>query len=385
MTADQDMNYPPRALVAIILTGIASVMTAGLKPILITLYIARAGLSQQTAGLILAAEMLAAAAGAALVSVFVVRLGWRRLALIGLLLLLVGDLACVAWPPLDALIAIRIVAGLGSGLAAGTMAAALSGTSAPDRWMGIYNGIALMILAAGFIVIPAVVVGADMRAAFVVLAATAVPALLTLGWFPRRPDVPQSNDARAPTTVLPRGSVVLLAGILFYYLALGGVYPFLAEIGRRSGWDVREVGFILSASQIVGAGGSFLPALLGVRIGRGTALIIAIGAAIAALMALLIGDPVIFAIAANLFVGASMMTFAYAMGLVGLLDPLGRVAGLAFAVQVLCLGAGPAWAGFVVGHFGSVVLILVCTLFAAAALFTLVPMAFRQQRQAVAA
>lgn len=368
-------------LVAVLLTGIASVMTAGLKPILITLYITRTGLDQSLAGFILTAEMLSAAAGAALVSALVISLGRRRLALIGLLLLLFGDVACVTGPSIAPLVVLRAISGLGAGFAAGTMAAALSGTTTPERWMGIYNGIALALIAAVFLVVPAVVDAWGMRAVFAGLAATTLPAIGMLRFFPQSaPAAPA--DGEPPRVGLPTGATATLLGIFCYYAALGGTWPFMAEIGRGAGWDVPGVSKVLSLAQLAGAAGSFLPALLGARLRRGPALVLAIGTATLALTGLATGDKLIFAFAAPMFVGASMMLFAYVMGVVATIDPVGRVAGLAFATQTVCLGAGPAWAGVTFAKLGGGALIAICIGFAILSLVALAPIAFRQQRRA---
>lgn len=383
-------RYPSDALAAVILTGIASVMTAGLKPILVTLYITQAGLDVRVAGFVLAAEMLSAALGALLVSTLVVRFGMRRLALFGLVLLLAGDLLCAFPRDVTLLLILRAIAGLGAGFAAGAMACALSGGPLPERNMGLYNGIALTLIAVAFLIIPALAASWGMKAIFIGLAATTVPALALLSRFPDRPlsegSAPNARMVKigiAPSFSLTQ-SLRVLVGIALFYIALGGIWPLMAEIGRSTGLTIFQTSLVLSAAQAAGALGSFSPRFLIGRVKRSSALFFAIVGAIAALGLLLTFDPLIFIIAVPIFIGTAMMFFAYVMGVVATIDPVGRTAGIAIAVQTLCLGAGPAWASVLAANAGYLPLLFVAIGSLLLTLLIIPALARRQESDAAA-
>jgi predicted MFS family arabinose efflux permease len=364
------------AIASVFLLGISAVMVAGLKPLLVTLYITRFGFSTTHTGLVVAAEM--GAASLATIGVAALRPAWRRsLALGGLLLLLGSDLLSTLRLGIVGFAAVRTLAGIGEGAAAGVMAATIAGMRSPDRLMGAYNGLALIVLAGAFPAIPNLVDAYGMRAVFVGLAATTLPALALLAWFPQSGGGVVASRA---DTKLPWGQAWLaLLGTASFYLALGGLWPFISEIGRAAGIDTAHVAATLGVAQLAGAAGSFVPALLGQSCGRTAPLALAVAASVAAVAALaILGAGGCFVWAVPLFLGSAMMVFAYLMGVMAGVDPGGRVSGYSISIQTLGLGLGPVWGGLLATRFGVQAILLVALACLPLSLCFLVPLALRQ-------
>jgi predicted MFS family arabinose efflux permease len=327
--------------------------------------------------------MIAAALATAAISLLQRRFTRRHIALVGLLLLLAGDIASTQRLDIFGFGLVRVLAGIGEGTAAGVMAATISGMSAPDRLMGTYNGLAMIILAAAFLAAPVLVSHWGMAAVFIALAATTLPALLFNNRYPDSPAARIEGAGRtAPTPPLAVGPAALaLAGTASFYLALGGIWPFMGEVGRHHGLSTDQVARVLSLSQIAGAAGSFLPALVGRRLGRTLPLAGATLGATIAVVALMAPSGGAYGWAAPLFMGCAMLFFAYLMGVIAGVDPLGRVASLSFAIQTVGLGIGPAWAGLTVARFGDAGALWVGAISIPACMLFLGPLARGQDRR----
>ena len=336
-------------VMAVFLVGISSVMVAGLKPMLVTLYITHLQLSTSVAGYTLAAEMIAATLGAAAVSFLLRRAKARGLAFIGLIVMCVSDLTSMTIVNLPTLVLVRIVAGFSTGLTAGVMAATIAGMRSPDRLMGAYNTIALLVLAVAFAIVPGLAERFGIGAVFLGLAATTLPALSLIRFFPLgaalRSGVASGSLALPPMP--KRETTIALLGTASFYFALGGLWPYMGEIGRQSGLSTGEVARVLGMSQIAAAAGSFVSVLVGQRFGRQIPVWIAVFLASASIIAMQFALTVagIFEWAAPVFLGGAMMLFGYLMGIISGVDAFGRVAALSFSVQTICFGLGPAWAG----------------------------------------
>jgi predicted MFS family arabinose efflux permease len=343
------------ALSSIFFVGISSVMVAGLKPMLVTLYVTKLQLSISLSGFILGAEMIGAACGAAAVSALIPRIRGRHLAFTAMLMMLCSDLVSTLSLQLVELVVVRVVAGLSAGLAAGVMVATLSGMRAPDRLMGLYNTIALLVLAVAFAVAPYLTELWGIKALFFGLAATTVPALLLCPWFPNH-NATTRHDNQAPSLppVPLRAATIGLLGTASFYLALGGLWPFMGEIGRHTGLSAQRVAQVLSAAQIAAAVGAVLPTIVGQRFGRQVPFAVAIGISTLGLVALLVcfGSPATFQWAAPVFLGGAMMQFGYLMGIMAGVDAFGRVSSLSISVQTAGFGFGPVCAGLLVTRAG---------------------------------
>lgn len=348
------LPLPLNSLCALILTGLSGLMVAGLKPMLVTLYITQFGYSTQVTGNILTAEMLSATVGAGAVAFLIKRIGRRNLARISLVLLLISDLTSMLPFGLGWLVSSRLVAGFSEGLAVSTMAATITGLSEPERLIGIYNTLSMLVFASAFVVAPLLASAWGMKAVFLALALmTVIPLALNRSF----PNAVQDSAARGqgPTAPVPlvRATLILLGTTAFYF-AWGGLWPFVGEIGRHAGLSTSEVGVVLSVSQLAGAGGSIITAIAGKRYGRALPIFICIGGTSLSVVALLATgvSVVAYTWAIPLFMGCAMMFLGYLMGLVAEVDAMGRVAGLVFAIQTIGLGIGPSWGAALISRHG---------------------------------
>jgi MFS family permease len=123
-------------------------LSFGIFPVLVDGLVRLAHLDAQQAGLCVTAEMIGQAVGAAGVLVLQRWLGSRSICTIALLLILLGNaLTTSATGSLAALLSMRAMAGIGSGLT-GICIGLFTTTRHPDRNFAIYNAAALVTCAA---------------------------------------------------------------------------------------------------------------------------------------------------------------------------------------------------------------------------------------------
>ena len=139
-----------------------------------------------------------------------------------------------------------------------------------------------------------------------------------------------------------------LAGLIFFCLAVGGVWNFIERMGDAAGFDARFVGYTLSGVSVVGVAGALTATWLSTRLGR----IIPFAAGIviiAVSFVLLYGLPSqnLFVMSAFLFKYGGWFISPYLLANMTTLDPSGRLITATNSVIAFGQGLGP----FVVGLF----------------------------------
>ncbi len=352
---------PAVAVVAVFLTGTAGVMVSGIKPILVAAYVSSMHLTEAHAGLLVGLDMAGATLGTFLVSWRLY--GWHRprTVAVSLMVLAAGNLLSISVNSFGTLALVRLVTGLGSGIAAGLMVAGITAMTSPDRRFGLYSVVTLVVAALATWLSGQLLQTYGVGAMFCALAALAVPPLLLSPWFPGSRNAPKrgGNPSIAERLDGP-GAALILMGTLLYYAAVGGVWAFMAQIGRARGLDAITVSNILGMSLLAGALGALVPFALRDRLGRALPISVSTLITLGCLLSLrLPGSAAAFAVAVGFFMFAWIAFFPYLMGLCSSFDSVGRLGALSLGAQNIGFAAGPTIGGLVIGHFGYPVLIAI--------------------------
>src|SRR5438552_17703897 len=147
-TASNPGGLDVRGLTAAVVLGTLGALTIMIVPGFVMLLGAQSGLDDQQLGYVASWEINATAAAIGFATFLVARLSWRQLALGGLLLLVLGSLLTGQCHTFSALVAARVVAGVGEGLAIAVAFAALGSSPNPDRAFGVYLVVGLSVSAA---------------------------------------------------------------------------------------------------------------------------------------------------------------------------------------------------------------------------------------------
>jgi len=144
-----------------------------------------------------------------------------------------------------------------------------------------------------------------------------------------------------------------MLALFIYETGQGGIWTYLAELGRGSGVDDRFYGDSMAVIQLVALSGSFLAIWIGDRFGSKWPIVLGIGLNVAAATALSYATkPIHFVILNVIWIGSYYFVVPYLLGLMARLDNLGRWAVAVDAMWWLGSAAGPPLAGMIVERSG---------------------------------
>lgn len=300
-------------------------------------------------GMIASAEMAGIAAATVFAAAICARVGYRRLAIAAIVLTALANLASIAIVDAGPFAALRVGAGLGSGLLISLGYALVGGAPNPDRWFGYLIMALLTYGALGVFALPALVGAVGVGGMFSVLAVLTLSGLLLRALLPERLDAAQESDEN--TRPHPSRVAVSLAAVAFYFLGQGAIWAFLSLIGEAGGLPAQKVANALTIAQIAGIAGAFA-ATYSLR--RPFAFLIVGSAATIIPLFFLTGEfsapaytinVTIFNCAANLMTPLLIAEVARLRGGPTLVQK-------AIAVQMICLAAAPAIIGRFIGASG---------------------------------
>lgn len=332
------------------------------------------GFTARSAGLVASMNVYGAALGA-LAAVFVVaRIRWKPAAL-GLLVALVCiDLLSTRVTAPGALMALRFVHGLVGGMLVGIGFAVIARTQSPDRTFGMLLVVQFGLGGLGLLFLPGLVPAFGAQVLFLALAAFSVCAAATLPFltdYPPQPQAPADETAR-PTSLArwaPLGAALM--AVFAFQAANMALAAYVIGLGRHYGLSLRFVSETLGAANWIGALGSVLVVVLGLRWGRLWPIALGVAVTVLGTLAFLRSDLAWVFVAANV-VTAIVWAFVipYLLGLCAAFDVGGRSATLAGFFSKLGLASGPALGATLLHetHFPRLVLISVAGLCASVAL-----------------
>ena len=342
----------PRALTAMAGLGVIGALgTFSFLPLVVSQAIAGLGLSPRAAGLLATAEMAAGGAATLLASFVVHRMDRRRLALFGLILIVVGSTISEGVSHFAVMALGRVVTGLGEGALIAAVIASMAGTRLPERNFGLWT-IANMIAASLLLyaVMPAVIASWGIAGVFGAYLVLALPGFALLAWYPD--SIPAAPVATAPGGKLSAGVILCLAAILLSHLAHGGIWAYMQRFGAASGISAALTARALGYAALAGLLGGVLVTLLGTRWGRVVPNAAALAlSAVSALLVVAGRTPGVFFTAAMCFYLAWVFGLPYLMGIIAALDNQGRAATLGIVMQNIGLAVGPAGAGALAANF----------------------------------
>ena len=401
---------------AIFLAGMAGAIIIGLKPALLSSYVSHAGINEIVAGYLVSVEVVAALLGNLVIVARAHVWDRRRMLVVALIALLAGNLVSGIANGTVQLGCVRFVAGLGEGMTTGLFAATIAGDPRPDRQFGLFTVIVLLVAAGAYQLVPIVLAFGGLPGFFWMLSILAILALILSPAAPRRPLVEGEGAGKGTPTLLEKGMVekgtpallekgtptltqgmtqgtptrssgrlnvaVLVAGTIAYYLSVGGVWPYMGQIGLAAGLTAAGVASVFAYSQIWGAIAAIVPMTIGNRFGRLWAIIVSVGIGIACLMLLIMNmdKPLAFNVAAQAFMFGWLMFFPYLMGLTSTMDPVGRLSSLVYTIQSIGFFLGPIICAQAIVFGGYVLLLWFGVICFAATLVGVAPLAARFDR-----
>jgi MFS transporter, DHA1 family, inner membrane transport protein len=331
-----------RGLAAAVVVGTLGALTIMVVPGFVMLVGGQSSLDDDQLGYVASWDINASAAAIGLATFLIARWSWRQLAAIGLTLIVVGSLLTAANHTYATIVAARICAGLGEGLAIAVSFAALGSAVNPDRAFGIYLVVGLTASAAILAALPALESQFGSPAVFATMAAISALSMALLPWLPKGADT-LTAQGQGATPIAKHLAVGGLVGVFLYFTAQGAVWSYFERIGAASGIAPGVIGEAMGLSSFAGVGGAVAAVALVSPCGRRWPLV-ASGVISLVSFGLLHGHVT----GASLITAGILFNFAWNMaqpllsGICSDADCRGRIVVAMGCIQTVGFGLGPA-------------------------------------------
>jgi predicted MFS family arabinose efflux permease len=315
-------------------------------PVLTTALVQKVGLLPEQAGSVWAADLGGFSVGAVLAALTVARVNRRHLVLGGVILSVAANALSFIPLEFETLMAVRAVAGIGSGIFTAVAVVTLGGTTRPV--------VAFNILLVGFAVSTALEVNMfgklTMNEIYQVFLVLSLMCAVVTRWIPAHPlDADelleqaaiedQSANWRVPVYV----PVLCLIAVMFTYINIGGYYTFISEAALKDGVSDEWVVWTLTWASFFGLVGCVF-AYFATRFGMYKPLFVSLLAIAISVIMVSVGVNRVN-IVISLFAFFALWTFAdvYQSAMLSYMDRKGSMLALLPSVQ----GFGQSIGGFV--------------------------------------
>ena len=371
MSEERQEAVPIRLLVAVTACWFLGQMGYYAQAQLFGPVMARYGLDEAAAGVVMTQEATAYAVMAIIMAGPVTRIPRAYIALAGGVIAFFSNLAAGFSENFDVLSAARLTAGIGAGMigAAGTAAAASSVN--PQRVFAIVSVSWGLMSSVSAIVLPYFTVPFGAMGGYLAMAgAIALFLPLTL-WLPPPPrDLQEEAATREQMHRLSalsrlterlgirgaangRFAIVALVALFVYEAGQGAVQVFLEQFGFRAGMEEYGIGQVLGIASFVGLSGGVAAAWLANRYGNLRPALVGIATNTVVAAMLVLGEtPLAFAGLYLAWNACFYFVVPYILGIMSEMDPKGRWAVATDAVWWLGAAPGPAIGGYIVTQAG---------------------------------
>ncbi len=322
-----------------------------LLPLFVGRFVEDLGFTESQAGIVASWEMAGIAISSLLAVFWIPRLNARRAVATSLVgLALVNAFAATLATPSSMYVA-RFVAGFFGGVVYQVVSARIASTRQPDRMYGVLFSGQLLFATLGFAVLPPLLQGRSISAAFVALSVVTVAGLCFIQWIPGRPVTAASKGAGGPVDrrALRKPGFAFMASIFLLYVATNAIWTYVDRIGIHAGLPASVVGFSLSAANAAGLVGALAVTFLGTKLGRSWPVAVSFVCVVFA-AGVLVDPPG----AAWYAVGTAVFMFVWCFqvplifGSIADYDSSGYLASLAVAAMTIGMVAGPAAAAWLI-------------------------------------
>jgi predicted MFS family arabinose efflux permease len=315
-----------------------------LLPLLIATLNRDAGLSGESAGLLLSVELGVSALTTFCLSVWVRKHSARHWALAGALLTVAASGLTLISPALPALFATRLVAGIGEGVVGAEATSVLSLGVARERLISVVTIISIVHAAFWLAVLPYLIDRWGYRGPYACL----LMICLAGAWLLRRlPSLfvhhdPSKQSFRSVFTLYP---ALVIVAVFLTQLGQGAFWTLEETYARHAGFNSHVIGALLGVATLLLLLGAAGAGWAGDRFGRFPSLIILVALNAASIL-------VISTIAFRwMYVGANVLqsvtnlsSLIFQLGLAASLDRSGRAVAVSTGMVTLGNGLGPSLA-----------------------------------------
>ena len=340
-------------MVAAILIGVFCALMPNTLPVYLSVLARLRGLTESQIGLVAMADMGGYALGiigCALLPSLVVRLNWRRMSIVGALIMIIANILSIEVQAFLPFLFVRAIAGIGAGITT-AIVYAIAAEGDGSRSMAFLVGTMLL---SGSVAVPFLTPLTEKFGAtgvFGVFAGLAAISILLIPLMPRDSiRTPESSEGANPISqkvTLP--GWLAISSVFVHFCGIGAIYGFISSMGVA--WGGSEMSVELDVSKMLFAGmvGVALVAIVGSRFGAFKSLVAAYAGLLVAIVLLLVLKPLAGFLAVSVFFGfVYNLLVPYQFDVVIQVDESSSAAMLVSGGMFTGVAVGPAIAGYLV-------------------------------------
>ena len=334
------INYTTLTALSLInACGAASLLLA---PVMVGGLVTTLGFSSQQAGYIISSELAGLALAAIPAALWIRRFNWQHVLYVMLIILLAGNYFTSGLEQYNHYLLIRFVNGFAAGLCLAVSMSVINMTSEPDRSLGFWFSLQLLLTVVGLALLPEFIIKYNVGAVYALLAAFQFLLLIGVRLVPTtglQIEVGET-DNRKPILFL---ALLGFTSIFLFEAAVMGMWTYYERIGDAAGVSSQGITYALAIGTFVGFLGSLSTAALSTRLGRLIPITFGMGLAVGSILVLRTEfSALIFILSASAFCFAWYFTLPYLMAAIASMDPSGSLLVFVNFITGVGLTLGPA-------------------------------------------
>ena len=318
-----------------------------LGPLVVGALVTEFGFTPQAGGNMIFAELGGAAFATFPAFLWLARVNWRHVLYTALALTVIGNLASSMVTDPWLLGGVRFLTGIGVGTIMLVTLTTVGLTSNQERVFGFWQTGQIVFAALALFTMPYVIPIIGLSGFYISLAVVMALLGVTVKYLPTTGAAKPGFRWRELNQRVRRLAPLALVGLIFFYIAVGGVWNFVERMGDAAGFDPKFIGTTLAGVSVIGVAGALTATWLATRIGRMIPFVAGI-VIIAVSFVLLYGleSKTLYVLSAFLFKYGWWFISPYLLANVTTLDPSGRLITATNFVIAFGQALGPLVVGF---------------------------------------
>jgi DHA1 family inner membrane transport protein len=333
--------------------GLLATAVGAILPVLVGVWQKQAGLQIDQAGFVAATELFAQVAGTGLFLWASPRWTLRTIAVVGLGVMVIGNVATAVSVNFASLILARAIAGAGGGVIRALCMMCLAKAISPGRAFAVYAGAQVGLAAVTTALIPHFIDTQGVRAPFLVLTLASVLGFALCPLLPRHSPLPRSAIRHRVLGSYPMAGILAIIALFVFFAGQGALWTYLAPIGAYRSIPAAGVTQALTLLNFAGLAGALGVGVMAHRVNPRIALVTLLALEILSIVGLFhVRSSVGFIASAGVFYFSWCASFPFQFTVISQSDRSGRASAVVPAADGLGLAGGAAVAGMVLPTLG---------------------------------
>lgn len=345
--AEIDVNSAATILALCLLASVTPSAVL-LGPLIVGGLITELGFTPQAAGNMIFAELSGAALSTFLALYWIPRADWRLVLRVALVAMATCNILSAFLVDAWLLGASRFICGIGVGTVMAATLLVCGMTRNQERVLSFWQMGQIIFASIALAAMPSIFSAIGIRGMYLMLALVMAVLMVAVPYMPRGGGPATGVAWRELPSVTRRYAPVGLLGLLFFFVAMGGVWNFAERLGDEAGLDREFIALTLAAVSACGVLGSICSALLGLRWGRTAPFVIGTMTLAASMLLFYdVGCAAQFVLAAFLFKFGWWFISPYILANITTLDASGKLVAATNFVIAFGQALGPLLVGFI--------------------------------------